>query len=514
MKRALLWTAVSSSSQAAEDKVSLSDQESECRSWATANGYDVVAHLSVPGFSRSESDPLEALAEFRDQGVTAYDELRAHWKAKDFDVLVAYHHNRLGRSSTLHSYVVENVILSGARIYLILGGWIDASGFRFQIAMGGAQSAGEIDQLKARYQMGMDGRLMRDLSGAHPPFSHIIVGSNGDKRLELDTAKEAFWRDLAELLLSGVKFNDLGAAMAARGHRQKTGKPYANHTLWRHLHSPFTYGHVARHFERKHGAWAFDESEPLPEGVKVRRDVIPPVYSGELGERVKAELRRRSDNATGKASSEHTHRYSGLLVCAECGYRLGYSDGRYCCTTRWTRRADVQGCSNIAYISERSVDETMLGYLHACLESGDVKSIWEQTHEERPEDFVRRRIDELGRQAAAAEERLREMIRLQATETQGVVHRIRAEEITRLGEQIEEITLEIARLDRMLEPGSIRRQREVAFEALRTKLPEGILASPDREVNQFLYALMGNLKFVVREGQIVDVGQKKVRPGR
>ncbi len=119
MPRAIIWCAVSSQAQIGEDEISLPQQESEARTFAADQGYQVVDLLTVPGFSRRESDVITALDEFAAQGIFAYHKLREHWQRRDFDCLIAFNHSRLGRSSTLHSYVIENTILAGARVYLL-----------------------------------------------------------------------------------------------------------------------------------------------------------------------------------------------------------------------------------------------------------------------------------------------------------------------------------------------------------------------------------------------------------
>ena len=94
--RAVIWKAVSSERQANDDKVSLEEQERLAREWCENNGYDIIKVLEVPGYSRRESDIITALDDFAQQGIYAYRDLRSMWQNDDFDVLVAYSHDRLG----------------------------------------------------------------------------------------------------------------------------------------------------------------------------------------------------------------------------------------------------------------------------------------------------------------------------------------------------------------------------------------------------------------------------------
>ena len=89
---------------------------------------------------------------------------------------------------------------------------------------------------------------------------------------------------------------------------------------------PIFWGHTARHHNSatskngfRFGFWIFDESEPIPEGAIMFRNTHPPVWDGELASLIKAELKRRTETVRGKSDPAHTHRFSGLGVCAECG---------------------------------------------------------------------------------------------------------------------------------------------------------------------------------------------------
>jgi hypothetical protein len=104
------------------------------------------------------------------------------------------------------------------------------------------------------------------------------------------------------------------------------GKPYYSHYMYRLIMKPLFWGHTARNHNSatskngfKYGAWIYDESEPIPEGAMMFRNTHPPVWEGELADLIKAELKRRSETVRGHSDPEYTHRFSGLVVCAECG---------------------------------------------------------------------------------------------------------------------------------------------------------------------------------------------------
>ena len=71
-KKAVIWCAVSTQAQTAEDKISLPEQEQAARDWCQENTLSVSAILKVPGYSRRESDIITALEDFAEQGIYAY----------------------------------------------------------------------------------------------------------------------------------------------------------------------------------------------------------------------------------------------------------------------------------------------------------------------------------------------------------------------------------------------------------------------------------------------------------
>ena len=100
---------------------------------------------------------------------------------------------------------------------------------------------------------------------------------------------------------------------------------------------PVFWGHSARNFEHqnckngeKKGRWIYDESETYPDDMIMFRNTHPPVWEGELADRIRDELDRRKGLARGRATSAYTHRFSGLAVCGECGrFMRVWRDGNY-----------------------------------------------------------------------------------------------------------------------------------------------------------------------------------------
>ncbi len=52
---------------------------------------------------------------------------------------------------------------------------------------------------------------------------------------------------------------------------------------------------------------------------------VLPVWAGELAKQIKAELRRCHGSIRGRATGANTYKFTGLLVCEECGRKLSIS---------------------------------------------------------------------------------------------------------------------------------------------------------------------------------------------
>ena len=160
-QRAISWAAVSSAVQADDDRESIPTQIAENEAAAQRLGLSLEDTLVVPGHSRRYLDFHELAQDARAKGIDAFDKLLSHIRAGDFDVLLCRDGDRFARSQALHAYIVESVIEAGARIYSLADGWIDKSNYRMFIALGGYRSAGDIDKLVSRRDMGMRGRIKR-----------------------------------------------------------------------------------------------------------------------------------------------------------------------------------------------------------------------------------------------------------------------------------------------------------------------------------------------------------------
>lgn len=107
-----IWCAVSSAPQAADDKISLPDQEASGRQFAEAIGGVVARIYSVPGHTRNIILWSDAERE-----MDAYRQLRQDLDAGHIDILYAIDIDRLGRTISLGQQVIDLVEKSGGEVY-------------------------------------------------------------------------------------------------------------------------------------------------------------------------------------------------------------------------------------------------------------------------------------------------------------------------------------------------------------------------------------------------------------
>lgn len=384
-RRAIIWRAVSHESQAAEDKVSLEEQERAAREWCSRNDCAVVAVLTVPGHSRYESDVTDALDEFRQNGITAYDQLKRHWLARDFDVLVAYHPSRLGRSVALFAYAVENVVRSGAVIHCVIGGEINQSNFTMAYAMGSIQATQGISTLVAGKKAGMKKRASRGLhTGSTLPFFHIYERDDHHRPVRLVVDRQRYQRlidDLYQVVVDErVNWDNIEKRLYELGHAAEDGRPWRTRFFRDILLAPACWGNLgtgyrARGRVQKRQWWMIEPTDDMPDNVHMEYGVCEPVYAGEQADRLKAELRRRLD-MTGQARANNTYAFSGLCQCGECGRTMGRNKSSggwmgYTCKTRWIVARNMRGgityCSQRSSISVKVLREFVHGYLDEYL---------------------------------------------------------------------------------------------------------------------------------------------------
>ena len=524
--RALIWCSVSTKGQAEDDKTSLPEQEREARAIAEREGWRIIDVLIVPGHSRRYYDVRTCADDMLKEGIDAFDKLIRYWETRAFDVLIVRDGNRFARTQALHAYVVERTVDEcNARIFVTTKGWVDRSNFRMFTAMDGYSAASDIDRLVQGMKATKDANVRRGIyPGRSIPFGLVAVRNEYGKmlRLEVDESQRRLYDDLATVLCEGIGWDFIEKELYQRyGHVDpRTGKPFTTRFFYQALHNAWFWGNGARHYKnpkvngQRKGLWIFDPDVEAPPGVIIEYGTHPAVYTGEQAEKVKAELRRRYEIVRGKTRPHSTKMFTGLLLCDYCGYYMISATEKHkyslyrCMSKRYTARSGGsgevrgEGCVQFRRIHERVVKDWVNARLQDMLEY-DLPDLLAR----EPESDDLPRADLLREEIEEARTRARRLIEKQAIAPPALAN-IYDEELQTIAERLEILTANLRdaeRRERQKKSASVQQAYDelAAYESL-----EAFWQEPSTKINQLLLRLLGNMRLVVRDGQIIGTRRK------
>lgn len=525
MKRAVIWTAVSSQAQAQDDKISLQLQERNARAWAEANGYIVIANLTVPGHSRSESDIITLFEDYAALGVFAYHDLRKMWQSKAFDVLVAYSKDRLARSATGITWVIENTVRAGALLYMTDdaggGGWITPDNYRFSAAIGGITVTSSTEHLRAKTAEVRKSKVARGVpqSAKRIPYTHQVVCNERGVAvgLELDPSKARFRADLKALILDGVNWTRIEGELWKRGHGRQ-GKPFGKKFVYGLMHNPAFYGHSAlrwRATNLPHGQnparWIYDPSIPTPVHVEIHYNTHPAAYPPDEMALIIAELKRRVIVRAGRGrTTEATKKFTGLIRCGACGKNMGYhylpvsGVAQYRCNPN-LHTPDTRKHPDQRYVHETDVIAFTDVLVRRFMEFGNLGTSPEPSHEVLLTS-VQAEIEDI-------ETRIQRLIMRQAGDISPKVAALYDTQIREYGTQLDNLTRTQQRLTHEFEDN----RRAVQIQAAAISELRGIGAErfwylPDTRINQYLHRLLADWRIVYDSDNVIRLVRRKSRP--
>lgn len=520
-KRAIIWAAVSTRPQAEEDeKFSIPVQISEAEAVCAERGWQIIDRLIVPGHSRNYRDLNTLARDARAEGIDAFDRLIAHFERRDFDVIVCRDANRFARKSSLLHMIVETVIEDcRASIYSLQDRYlIDENNADMWATMKGYASRAEVKWLVKASTEGLKKRVERGLTGQKTPFSHRIIRDENYKALKavVDESKRGLFNDIFQLIVvERAPFNGIERTLYERyGHVNDQGKPYGDKIVYSFLFHPLTWGStVYRHTcrpdgrpgrYRDFGLWVFDSTYPVPPGVIIHRDIIEPVYSGDQGERMKAELTRRK-MMRGNRRPNTTHMFSGLLVCGTCGRTL----------TIWNKynlRCSAAISQSLAYAPRCTQTQTKIAYvkqyfeqlLRLLVSNKDIDYIFGPDIDHSGHEVILNQV-------ASLEAELRNMIALQA-QAAPAAQPFYQQRIDSVAEQVEK--LRDREYNLRMKANTLQLRRHSAKEALGTigEIIEQFWTLPEAEINQHLHRLLGNRRLVIFDSQVAGWIERDSRP--
>lgn len=505
--RAILLLAVSSGKQAAASKQSLPEQDERLHELASQNNWDIVDIITVPGHSRVYYTYREFADDALREGIPAPMRMFDHWKKCDFDVFACSSGDRFGREQSIFAEVVGRTIDAGAVVFTLRDGEINPGNRRMFVSMGGYQAAVEIDELVRRHKFGSVKRAKRGLPNTSHGLipSHVTVGKGDTERAIVNEDTRRLFIDIAELLLAGVSFRQMPNLLAERGHIQPNGRPYHYSTLHDWMMHPTLYGNTAQNFHnakngRSRGFWVFDSTEEPPENVTVHYDTHPPMYEGVLGERVKAEMRRRF-GLGGRGAPSPKRKFAGLVVCDWCHYAVSYRlNGKYfgvACRSRHNQTLATD-CPNVYYVNEKKLIAFADDLLRNLAQTDD----WSALYSDSEPDNTVDRLASVDRELKNASLQAKELMSERASIPPIFLDEFR-ESLKVLGDRVEALKAEQARLTRQAQDAAPTPVQLRALEDFKNLPPKAFWQLPNVEINQWLRLLLGSRRFVISNGEVI-----------
>lgn len=299
-----VWAAVSSRKQAADDKVSLPDQERQGREFADAIGGEVVAVYTVAGHTREYIFYNAAAADME-----AYQDLLDDVLAGRLDVLWVLDEDRLGRHVALIAQLIALVETHGGEVFVHTSphqlGHKTVSAMYLSMIKG-VRATEELEKLRYKIQSGMRGRVeKRGMIPNRAPFGYQPVRADGSgeaTRYEFDEAQAAALDFATALFLAGVAYAEIARRLNASPHRPSAGGMWYYAVVRRMLNNDVYAGFP--HW----GRYRYQASEPSPH-FPARWDTAT----------FAAIVRERQRRDRGSYIRQGAGPYTGVAMCRRCG---------------------------------------------------------------------------------------------------------------------------------------------------------------------------------------------------
>ena len=332
----------------AENQADIPMQRKACREFAKRNGWVIVLEMQeagVSGFKVSAND--------RD----VLQEIRERAENKEFDILLVFMFDRIGRRAEETPFVVEWFIQNGIRIWSVNEGEqrIDTHADRLMNYIHFWQADGESRKTSVRTkaalsQMVQEGRFR----GGVAPYGYDLVPSGVLNKKKREVMKLKINESEAKVIRMIFHFSvengygrcKIGNLLTSMGIYTREGKAWHEATVGHILHNELYMGILKSGTTR---------SEVFPEF-----QIISPDYF-EMAQKLMAErINERKETRTMPLNTTGQSLLSGNVFCGHCGGRLTlttngtvrtHADGtveqrkrvRYVCYNKTRHRLDCDG---------------------------------------------------------------------------------------------------------------------------------------------------------------------------
>ena len=302
-KRAIVWAAVSSEEQAAGDKESLQYQERLGREAAARHGLDVVEVIR----SDDSRSVIRLDVAMRNERL-GYARLVEALERRQFDVLIYYDSDRLGRNRALAAQVQEECAAAGVALYdlrnppqSISADVGDAQRILWSIQ--GAAAQNDVEKFKQRARFGRTARARKGMFMGSIPYGYTIDDAG---RIAADPAPSAVIRRIFAAYLQGHGLPRIAADLNADNIPTPKGRAWQVGTLAYILNNVLRYAGWMEH-NRYSRRWR----DPY---MRVRGQ-WPALIDDATAERVQAE---RAERAANRRLADTPHLLSGVVWCMDC----------------------------------------------------------------------------------------------------------------------------------------------------------------------------------------------------
>lgn len=342
-----------------------------------------------------------------------------------------------------------------------------------------------------------------------PPLTHrLIRDEKTGKALSVvvNEALRPMFDVIARLLIEGKGMRVISYRLNDLGFRNpRTHKPYTDITIRWILFNPYTWGHAAWNWNSQIGHWAYDETLPVPESVIIQRNAVPPVWTGETAEAIKAALHERQRSGTVQRNAGY---FTRLMVCDACGRGLtstgaGMEQMQYFCVGRYYA---PNPCADAYFIRATYIRDWLTARLTDILESADGFSVL--VGGENPTTTVQSELAALALNYAQQQAEIENMVQDMASTTSRPVRDALLKAMDAKGEILEALELRMATLRETLsemETPTDNTTRLQTLDELRANGIDWLWAQPSEDVNRLLRRVFGTYRLVVRNGKIIGV---------
>ena len=400
-KRAALAYRVSTKGQVDHDDIPM--QKIACRKFAQQQGWRVVQEKAEKGVSGSKVS-----ASKRD----VIQELRMAANNKEFDILLVYMFDRLGRIESETPFVLEWFVQHGIEMWSTHEGQqrIESHGDKLMNYIRFWQAAGESEKTSMRTR----DRIRQIVSSGHyaggfVPYGYRAVNKGRvNKRdqpvkdLEIDPEEAAWVREVFEKVANeGASGYAMARMLNERGLRTRQGAKFQSVNIRRLIrHEGYT-GYIMTKAAR---------SEFMPQLQIVDSDLFT-----KANERMDSRCKNAAENKNAAKKSGNPTLLAGIVVCAHCGAKMSaflhtdrykLADGsirekvqaKYNCYQRGQHLRECDGQS--LYLAER-VDGVVLALVDQMFQQ-----IKQEPYDRSIEQRIRQQDAEGNRKKQAAEKKI------------------------------------------------------------------------------------------------------------